>query len=139
MNFRPKRTFPQPRLEMAPLIDCVFLLLIFFMLTSTFVVSPGLKIKLPKTATKEITREKREVEIAITRSGTIFYEGRKVSLSTLKKELAKFSKRRLNPLIIIKADERTYHGRVVEVMDVAKQVGLSRFAIATSPKEVRRK
>ncbi len=139
MDFKPKKgTLSQPRLEIAPLVDVVFLLLIFFMLTSTFVVAPGLKIKLPKATTKEIKREKREVNIAITRNGAIYYEGRRVSLKTLKKELTKFSKRGLNPLIIIKADEKTYHGKVVQVMDVAKQAGLSKFAIATSPKEVKR-
>ena len=136
MKFSPEGRRTSPRIEIAPFVDVVFLLLIFFMLTSTFIVAPGLKIKLPKAKTKEIQREKREISIAITRDGTIYYEGRKVDLKELEKELRKFSKRGLNPLIVIKADERTYHGRVVEVMDTAKQAGLSRFAIATTPKEV---
>ncbi len=138
MKLSPEGKRSSPRIEIAPFVDVVFLLLIFFMLTSTFIVAPGLKIKLPKARTKEIQREKREVSIAITRDGTIYYEGRKVDLKELEKELRKFSKRGLNPLIVIKADERTYHGRVVEVMDTAKQAGLSRFAIATTPKEVKR-
>ncbi len=138
MKFRPEGRRSSPRIEIAPFVDVVFLLLIFFMLTSTFIVAPGLKIKLPKARTKEIQREKREISIAITRDGTIYYEGRKVDLKELERELRKFSKRGLNPLIVIKADERTYHGRVVEVMDTAKQAGLSRFAIATTPKEVKR-
>ena len=138
MRFKPEKSRTSPRIELAPFVDVIFLLIIFFMLTSTFIVAPGLKIKLPKAVTKEIKREKRELDIAITREGIIYYEGRRVSLDELKRELRKFSRKGLNPLIVIKADEKTYHGTVVEVMDTAKQAGLSRFAIATTPKEVKK-
>ena len=58
--------------DLTPLVDVVFLLLIFFMLSTTFIVAPGIKVKLPKSSSTEISREKKEVRVVMTTDDKIF-------------------------------------------------------------------
>ncbi len=132
MNFRERKRDSGFSIDIAPLVDVVFLLLIFFMLSTTFEVNPGIKVNLPESSSKEIKKETKDIKIIITKSEHIYFNGKKVDLQQLKKEFAKIKNKKR--LIIIEADKFSYHGVVVSVMDVAKSLGFNNFAIATKLK-----
>ncbi len=134
MRFR-KAERKGPELEIAPFIDVVFLLLIFFLLSSSFVIQPGIKIKLPQAATAESQSEKN-IFILIDAKEKIYLNARQVEGRELKTELERIISEGGKKMAIIHADEKVQHGLVVGVMDTAKQVGIEKLAIATQPREV---
>jgi biopolymer transport protein ExbD len=134
MQFRrPRRD--DARIEITPLVDMVFLLLIFFMLSTTFIVTPGIKVNLPRSSAEKVTQEKKEVQVVITEDNKVFVDRMLVDVAELERRLVGVGQQDPQTLIIIKADAKALHGKVVEVMDIAKQSGLDRLAIATQPKE----
>lgn len=134
MQFRrPRRD--DARIEITPLVDMVFLLLIFFMLSTTFIVTPGIKVNLPRSSAEKVTQEKKEVRVVITEDNKVFVDRVLVDEVELERRLEGVGQQDPQTLIIIKADAKAFHGKVVEVMDIAKQSGLDRLAIATQPKE----
>ena len=120
----------EPRLGIAPLVDIVFLLLIFFMLTSHFEIASGVRIRLPKVAQKVYNSEEMKVTVLIDRTGKIYYEGKKLTLSELKKKMEGLVERNGIVHLILQADQDTKHGRVVDVMDAAKSAGIRSIIIA---------
>ena len=134
MHFKPMKR-EESRFDLTPLVDVVFLLLIFFMLSTTFIVAPGIKVKLPTSSSTEISREKKEFRVVITKDDKIFVEQKLVSIEELGKYLTKGARESREGMVIIRADERVRHGKVVEVMDVAKTSGFNKLAIATRPRE----
>ncbi|MBU1152649.1 biopolymer transporter ExbD [bacterium] len=135
MKFR-KVLVLKARLDMAPLIDVVFLLLIFFLLTSSFVLQPGIKVKLPKAKTTEISKEE-EVYITIDKDNFLYLNEKLIPEEELNKRLLRLASEDPNKLVIVKADQDVRHGRVVGVLDQIKRSGLSKLAIATQPEEVK--
>jgi biopolymer transport protein ExbD len=137
MQFRRPRK-DDARIDITPLVDMVFLLLIFFMLSTTFIVTPGIKVNLPQSSAEKVTQEKNEVQVVITEDNKVFVESIPVDRGELEDRLAEAARRDPKTLVIIKADAKSIHGKVVEVMDIAKQSGLNRLAIATQPEEKER-
>ncbi len=127
---RPRRV----ALEMTPLIDVVLMLVIFFMLTTTFVLSPGIEVDLPRGHTSQEPRE-RDAIITMTKEGKIYFQDAQVSLETLRAVLQRAHNRQPELRVVIKADTLVAHGRVVAVMDIAKYLGIDRLAVATAPPE----
>ncbi|TBR15721.1 biopolymer transporter ExbD [bacterium] len=118
------------QIDIAPLIDMVFLLLIFFMLTSSFVMQPGIKVNLPKAVTSESVKLEN-VEIIVSGENTAYVNGRVITnkdLKNLLKELAKQDRS-----VLIKADRRSSLGIVVEIWDMARDLGIAQINIATNP------
>lgn len=137
MEFRRKRRHPViPNL--LPLIDVILLLLIFFMISSTFVVQPGIRINLPKASLAE-RKEIEDVTLILTENEILYLNNEKVAFSNLWGKLVDAFRRRPDFMLVIKADKEVPHGRVVEVMDIAKQAGVSRLAIATLPEKRKNK
>lgn len=134
MQFRRHRR-EDARIEITPLVDMVFLLLIFFMLSTTFIVTPGIKVNLPRASAEKISREKKEVRVVITKDNRVFLERRLVTLQELERRLKGAAQKNPQTMVIIQADAKSLHGKVVEVMDIAKTSGLNRLAIATQPRE----
>ncbi len=122
------------QLDVTPLVDVVFLLLIFFMLSTTLSVNPGIKVDLPKASAQQVKRKKATVRVAIEASGRIYADGKKTSLKKLDGIFSVLAKKDPDTLVIIEADKKVYHGVVVKVMDAAKTSGLNKLAIATEPK-----
>ncbi|MFQ6672063.1 MAG: ExbD/TolR family protein [Candidatus Tectimicrobiota bacterium] len=120
-------------LNITPLIDVVLLLLIFFMISTTFVVQPGIPIQLPK-AVSAAGQLQREWVVAVTARGELYLNEVRVTLKTLQRQLTAAVGRGEIAVLIVKADEAARHGRVVEVMDAAKLAGVGRLAIATATK-----
>lgn len=132
MNFRPQN-HEEPEVNLTPLIDVVFLLLIFFMITTTFQRHAELKIDLPDAESAEAS-EVKSIEVVIDREGRFFVEGNELvntQPETLSKALSGLAKDKNTPLIV-RADALTPHQAVVTVMDVAGRLGMSRLSIATT-------
>ena len=121
-------------LEVTPLVDIVFLLLIFFLLTATYVKNPNLDISLPNASINQVTSHKKEIAIAIKTNGELRYENEEVSVDRLEGILRAEYAESQESIVIIRADKKSHHGRVVEVMDLAKKVGFSKLAIAIQAK-----
>ncbi len=126
---RPRRVL----LDLTPLIDVVLMLVIFFMLTTTFVLAPGIQVDLPQGSSAQKPRES-DVIITVTQDGAVYYQDAQVSLETLRAALQRARHAQPGIRVVIKADTHVQHGRVVDVMDMAKLVGIQRLAIATAPK-----
>lgn len=125
-----RRVQAQP--GMTGMIDIIFLLLLFFVLSSTFIVQPGIKINLPKTvSTEQPTR--KDLVLIIARDLRIFLNNDQVSFESLWGRLIENLKYQRQGTLVIRADRDVPHGFVVRIMDVAKQAGATRIAIATSP------
>jgi len=128
-------------MEIAPLIDIVFLQMIFFMLTSAFVFQPGVKVHLPKAVTADLIREE-SLEITISKAGHLTLGSRVVTLQELRSRLGmgggpKVSRSWAASLpkeqpLLIRADRQAPLGRVVEVWDLCRGLGISQVNIATS-------
>ncbi len=117
------------QIDIAPLIDIVFQLLIFFMLTSSFVMQPGIKVNLPKAVTSEVVKYEN-IEIMVTSESIIYLNGRIITMQEMKLLLKQAAKR--NQSILIKADKRASLGRVVEIWDMARDLGITQINIATN-------
>lgn len=117
------------QIEITPLIDMIFLLLMFFLLTSSFVVQPGIKINLPKAATSEIIQAEN-IEIIISGENVIYFNTKVVTMKELEKLLKQVAQRKQS--ILIKADKRVFLGRVVEIWDMCRDLGVSQINIATN-------
>lgn len=117
------------QIDIAPLIDMVFLLIIFFMLTSTFIIQSGIKVNLPRAITSEAI-EQEGVEISLSAENIIYLNGRVVTLKELKSIISRIGKKDLP--FLIKADRRASLGRVVEVWDICRDAGISHINIATT-------
>ena len=115
------------------LTDIVLLLLIFFLLSSTFIVQPGIKVRLPKSETTEVSSEKN-VTISITRDGAYYLNEERVTLSSLPALLQQKFVFGKEQIVVIKADREVTLQSAVDVMDIAKSVGFDKFSIATEPR-----
>lgn len=117
------------QIDIAPLIDIVFQLLIFFMLTSSFVMQPGIKVNLPKAVTSEVVKYEN-IEILLTSENVTYLNGKVITLQELKALLKEAAKREQS--ILIKADKHASLGRVVEIWDLARDLGITQINIATN-------
>jgi len=115
--------------DMAPLIDVILLLLIFFMLSSSFTFQSGIHVKLPRAITSDVIKEEN-FTIAITDENVIYLNGAVTTPSELRERLKKPSKR--NIPIMIKADRRASMGRIVDVWDLCREIGIQKINIATN-------
>lgn len=123
-----------PELNITPLIDVVFLLLIFFMVSTTFDKQAELNIELPEASGKVTPSEQFKIEIGIDGEGRYFINKRSIkddSLVTLKRALELTMADHKEPKLIISADRKTPHEAVIRAMDAARQVGLTHLTFAT--------
>ena len=120
-------------LDITPIVDTVFNLLIFFALSLNFIVTPGINVSLPQSDTNEIIRKSDEFIIEINKDNAIFVAGKQITKDELSLLLSDAAQKNKERLVIIQADQDSIHGSVVSVMDMAKRAGLTRLAIATAP------
>jgi len=139
MKFKRSVKIEEGRLEITPLIDVVLLLLIFFMLTSSFVFNPGIKVNIPEYSSVEIIKP-TDLVVTITKSNEVFFKGKYMSpiddFKQLKLEFRKAAREVEDPRLIVEADIAVPLGKVTEIMSMANEEGLNNQAIATRPKEV---
>ncbi|MCE5251686.1 biopolymer transporter ExbD [bacterium] len=116
------------------LTDIIFLLLVFFLLSSTFVLQPGVKVQLPTTTSSDISSEK-SVVLSLAKDGTVYLNDNQVNKIELGARLRQMVLDVGNPIIVLRADKAVTIESLVEVMDIAKAAGGDRFVIATTQKE----
>ena len=126
MNFSVRSNF-SPDINVTPLLDVILMLLIFFMISTSFVFQPGIMIKLPQSATAQTT-SRSGAQVLITSDGEIYFERLRTSLDEIMIQMKEFPDK---SLLLIKADQSVSHGTVVKIMDRAKRSGFERLAIAT--------
>jgi biopolymer transport protein ExbD len=130
LQFSPK---PKRRviINITSLIDVLFLLLIFFMVTSTFLEQPGMKLELPAAKSSEVARVEKLV-IFIGNNGQIIFGDRVVPLDSLETVMTSSLELVEEKTLVLKADKMVPHGTVVSVMDIAKRVGLQKLVVGTT-------
>ena len=138
MNLRPGHKEETVEVNLTPLIDVVFLLLIFFMVTTTFDRHARLKVSLPESSTKATQQQSDPLILSIDARGNYFLNDRQLvnrQLDTLKQALQKTigqgKKDYKDVALVLRADANTPHQSVVRAMDAASQLGLTRLSIAT--------
>ncbi|HEY9051788.1 MAG TPA: biopolymer transporter ExbD [Gammaproteobacteria bacterium] len=120
--------------NLTPLIDVVFLLLIFFMLTSHFVRNESLDIDLPEAETGEQLQEGEVLEIMIDAEGNLIYQKQKMDAALLEEKLRSDLLVAQDKNVRIKGDERADLGNAVQVLDIARKAGASGVDIVTEKK-----
>ena len=130
MNFR-KRRRSETRVDVTPLIDIIFQLVLFFMVSTTFVTTPGIQVDLPRSSSDTILRERNDLNVWMTDEGSVFLNDTALSWDALGAAFRAASKDDPQTLVILKADTNIDHGRVVGIMDLARREGLFNLAIAT--------
>ena len=118
---------------MTPMIDIVFLLLIYFLLTTNFLVEEGITIKLPK-ANAAAPRLQTEITVCVDRSGKVILKDREMSLELLFTTLKEMIDPNGDQLVVVKADKEVVLNVAVRVMDIAKAAGATRLSLATERK-----
>ncbi len=117
-------------LDITPLVDIIFQLLIFFLLTASFITTPNLGVELPKASSNATTAQQRDLVVVVTREGAIQFNGQTLKGTALLDTLKKIYKDQPKARVLIQADKKAYHGHVVKVMDVAKSIGFRRLGVA---------
>jgi biopolymer transport protein ExbD len=116
----------------ASLPDIVMLLLVFFLLSSSFVAQPGIKVQLPKAETAESPVD-RNITVTLTEQGQIFLNAEQVTLQNLEQKVAGLLGSVEDKMVVIRADRQVTIQSTVQVIDVVKAAGATRFLIATQP------
>ncbi len=122
-----------PEVDITPLIDVVFLLLIFFMVSTTFDRESQILIELPEATGEEVEHTTKELDITINASGTFFVNQREVvntEIATLMMAISKAVGDERDLPVIINADAKTPHQSVMTAMDAASQLGLTKMTFA---------
>ncbi|HAD47401.1 MAG: biopolymer transporter ExbD [Idiomarina sp.] len=116
-------------IDMTPMLDIVFIMLIFFIVTTSFVKEAGIQVNKPEAnqATKEPSAN---IFIAIRDNGEVWMDKRQVDVERVGANLERMLAEQPTDLVVIQADKESQHGRVVEVMDQVKEAGIDKISIA---------
>ena len=120
-------------INLTPMLDVVFILLIFFIVTANFIKEPGLEVNRPDAETSSI-QENAAILIAIGATGDIWIDGRRVDFRQVKANITKLLAD--NPLgsVVIQADERATADKIIAVMDQSREAGVYAISLASEPK-----
>jgi biopolymer transport protein ExbD len=121
-------------LNVTSLIDVLFLLLIFFMISTTFLSTPAIKLELPKAKHADAVRQNPLV-VYVNPDGSVYLNDEPVDMALLAAALKGKLDENEDKAVILKADSRVSHGAVVEVMDIVKGAGARRLVVSTRPDE----
>ena len=124
-----RRRHSHTHINIAPLVDMVFLLLLFFMLTSHWILEPAIKVRLP--ASKTAGKDENQKSITITQNGEIYFMDKRIDLNDLKKVIRQYTKDYEKDFLKIKADREVKVGFLVKVIDEVRLSGVKNFSIVT--------
>ena len=123
----------KPRIEIIPMIDTMFFLLVFFMIaTLSMTIQQGMPVSLP-TAESSTDTETENVSLTLTQDGALYYNKEVITLQELEQRLANLRQTATDPSLLINADKQVPHGRVIKVMDLIRLSGITSMGIATEP------
>lgn len=127
-----RRMDNEAKIDMTPMVDVVFLLLIFFMISTTFVENPGISVDLPESSSAVSQPEPRETKLFVDRNGDLFLGQQPVLLEQLPVRLKELlAEQTESGTFVLMADQQVRHGLVVSIMDIAQQAGFTQLAIGT--------
>ena len=133
-----RRNPKKARIEIIPMIDTIFFLLVFFMISTLSMAQyRGMPVNLPKAASGQ-QAPAESAAITIDKESRIFFNKEEVDQAALADLLRQQLDQNADLLVVISADDGVEHGRVVEVMDIARSADIARMAIAVKPKELKR-
>ncbi len=136
MRIRQKPT-KRARIEIIPMIDVIFFLLVFFMVSSLAMTKfNSFPVVLPKTSS-EPEALKQNVILTIRKDGTLFINKTPTSLENLGQLLSYEMRHNPQEIVVVNADQGTNYGLVVQAMDQAREIGVRKFALATEAGEKR--
>ncbi|ARN57241.1 ExbD/TolR family protein [Sedimentisphaera salicampi] len=116
-------------IDISPLMDCVFILLIFFIVTTTFVEETGVEVDKPQAASS-VKLEKNSILIALTDKGEVVYGGREIGISGVQPLVKRMLQKEDIP-VIIQSDANSQSGLLVRIIDEAKLAGAEKVSVAT--------
>ena len=129
----PASTKKKARIEIIPMIDTMFFLLVFFMIaTLSMTIQHGMPVTLP-TAESATDKVPEQISLTLTHEGTLYYNKDLIQLTELEMRLTSLRQMDPDPSIVINADEHVSHGQVIQVMDIIRLAGIPNMAIATKP------
>jgi biopolymer transport protein ExbD len=131
LQARPRR---KVIINITSLIDVIFMLLLFFMITSTFLEQPGIKLELPAARTTA-NSEPQEYVLTVDKKGELFLNRQPLTLAELEAEIRKALPLMKDSTLVLKADQEITHGLVVRIMDMAKRGGIKKLIIGTKPEK----
>ena len=131
MQFR-RPSEPDVSINIAPLVDVVFLLVIFFAVSTTFLESAGLKLELPRS-TSTTDRKPEQLVVQLGVDGSISFDGELYRLEQLGDKLSAALAERTEKKVVLRADGGARHAEVVRVMDVIRESGADALTVAARP------
>ena len=138
MRLQRKGNLKKARIEIIPMIDTIFFLLVFFMISTLSMARfTGVQVNLPK-ATSGGQPPSETAVISVTKEGQLFFNQNTVSEEALHQSLRAELAKNPELMVVINADDGVQHGRVVAIMDQARQTGAGKLSIAVKPKEAKR-
>ncbi|KOO03502.1 ExbD/TolR family protein [Vibrio nereis] len=123
----------EAQVDLTPMLDIVFIMLIFFIVTSSFVRESGIEVDRP-SATNIVSQDKAGIHVAVTANNDIYIDKRMVDSERVQATLEVLLVEKPNSGLVIQADERAHSGIVVKVMDAAKSAGIENIALAAEAK-----
>lgn len=129
MRFREKRV-TKSIINLTPMVDMLFLILLFFLVTSSFIEQPNIKLELPSTK-YAATSKLEERTLTISRDGKLFFQNEPIERNTLVPVLKNAFSKQDDKTLVLRADKNVPYGVVVDVMDAAKGAGLRRIVAPT--------
>ena len=127
-NYNQHSSNESPGINISPLVDMVFLLLIFFIVTTVFIEETGIEVQKPMAASAQ-SLEKKSILLALTTDGRVVYGGKEVRLNELRGLISRLLREQEMPVIIL-ADENSRSGMLVDVIDECKLAGAKQVSIA---------
>jgi len=118
------------KLDLTSLIDVLFILIIFFTVSSTFLEQPGIELKLPEAKSSKGHTTQRII-IYVDKDKNIFLNNDVVSLNNLSDEVQKLADLQKDKSIVLKADQGVTHGLVIQIMDILRQHGIYKIVVST--------
>ncbi|WP_110955487.1 ExbD/TolR family protein [Anaerosinus massiliensis] len=131
MKIRSLQSEEQPALMIIPMIDIIFFLLVFFMMSMlSMVEQKSIALTLPAAESAQVNTAKT-IPITITKEGQVYWERDAISINELEKKLVLEKRENKEVSVILRGDEASSYGKIVRVMDTVKKVGIAKVSIAT--------
>jgi len=121
----------EPGIDLTPLMDIVFIMLIFFIVTTSFVKESGVDVNRPTANTAE-RQERGNILIAITADGEVWIDKRRVDVRAVRANVERFKAENPEAAVVIQADRDSKNGLLVQVMDQVRLAGVSNISIAAT-------
>ena len=128
---RKKEEIEEPGIDLTPMLDVVFIMLIFFIVTTSFVKESGIDVSRPGAATAE-KKEKASILVAIDKNGGVWIDKRKIDVRSVRANIERLHAESPEGTVVVQADEGSNTGVLVKVMDQIRMAGVSNISVAAT-------